>query len=65
MLDTNNKVLSGTVRAKLINATDDDLKSICVAQLGSRYFAGENEPEKESVQNRDNLGKNRRTYFAD
>ena len=35
------------------------------AQLGSRYFAGENEPEKESVQNRDNLGKNRRTYFAD
>lgn len=30
LLDTNNKVLSGTVRAKLKNATDDDLKSICV-----------------------------------
>lgn len=29
-LDTNNKVLSGTVRATLKNATDDDLKSICV-----------------------------------
>ena len=28
-LDTNNKVLSGTVRATLKNATDDDLKSIC------------------------------------
>ena len=61
-LDTKNKVLSGTVRASLKNATDDDLKSICVR---NRYFAGENEPEKESVQNRDNLGKNRRTYFAD
>ena len=61
LLDTNNKVLSGTVRAKLKNATDEYLR----AQLGSRYFAGENEPEKESVQNRDNLGKNRRTYFAD
>ena len=30
LLGTNNKVLSGTVRAKLKNATDDDLKSICV-----------------------------------
>lgn len=29
-LDTKNKVLSGTVRASLKNATDDDLKSICV-----------------------------------
>lgn len=65
LLDTNNKVLSGTVRAKLKNATDDDLKSICVRNWADRYFAGENEPEKESVQNRDNLGKNRRTYFAD
>ena len=48
LLDTNNKVLSGTVRATLKNATDDDYLR---AQLGSRYFAGENEPEKESVQN--------------
>ena len=34
-------------------------------QVYKSYFAGENEPEKESVQNWDNLGKNRRTYFAD
>ena len=69
LLDTNNKVLSGTVRATLKNATDDDLKRICVRNWAAAILQEKGDGgsvwKKYRVQNRDNLGKNRRTYFAD
>ena len=42
LLDTNNKVLSGTVRAKLKNATDDNLKSICVRNWAAAILQEKN-----------------------
>ena len=39
-LDTQNKVLSGTVCATLKNATDEDLEKICV-ELGGSYIKRE------------------------
>ena len=47
-LDTKNKVLSGTVRATLKNATDDDLKSICVRNWAAAILQEKTNPKKKA-----------------